>query len=112
MSQENERNLAERWFVDTRLVRISYGPMRRILANLLDEFGVDPFDATPSPQPGTVQTSLIPDTPFQLTDEFSRRLTHNLARFMNVDSDLVAADVRIAGATVVASATLKTKGTA
>lgn len=111
MSNKNERSLAERWFVDARLGRISYGPMRQILANLLDGFGVDPFDPKPSPQSGTVQTNLIPDTPFQFTDEFSDRLTHNLARFMNVDSGLVVADVHIAGTMVVASATLKAKET-
>lgn len=109
MSNESSQNLAERWFADARLQRISYGPMRRILANLLDGFGVDPINPEPNPQSGTVQTNLLPDTSFQLTTEFSDRLVHNLARFMNVDNDLIRVDIHVDGTMVIVSAALRTK---
>lgn len=83
MAEKNERDFAERWFV--ALTRIASGPMRRTVANLLAEFGINPIDDNPKPRQQEAITHLIPDTPLQLTDAFKDRLEHNLAKHLCID---------------------------
>lgn len=107
MTEKNDRDLAERWFAI--LTRISSGPMRRMVANLLEEFGVDPLDNDPKLKESEVATRLIPDTPLQLTETFRKRLEYNLAQRLRIDQRYVEARIEQHGAELWATAKVLTQ---